>query len=88
MITECGLVGLPEEIRSLRNLTHLYAGDNELAATVPLWLEELPLQLLGLDSNKLEEFPFLHLPGLENLWLAGNQLARLPCVVRDYPLNE
>ena len=86
-INGCGLVALPEEIRSLRNLTRLYAKRNKLAE-VPRWLEELPLRELVLSNNKLEEFPFLHLPRLERLYLDGNQLTRLPCVVRDYPLNR
>ena len=86
-IRECGLVALPEEIRTLRNLRRLHAENNELAV-VPRWLEELPLRCLCLTNNKLEVFPFLHLPGLAGLYLYGNQLTRLPCVVRHYPLNQ
>lgn len=85
-ITGCDLVALPEEIRSLRNLQVLNAEINELV-TVPRWLEELPLEDLYLEGNNLEEFPFLHLPRLTGLFLGDNHLKRLPCVVRDYPLD-
>ena len=77
---------LPESIRSLRNLLLLSANDNWLT-TVPRWLEEMPLLFLSLNRNPLEEFPFLHLPELMALCLSGTGLSKLPCVVRDYPLQ-
>ena len=80
---ECGLTVLPECIRSLRNLTDLFAGGNKLT-TVPRWVEELPLASLDLTRSKLEEFPFLHLPDLACLYLGSTGLSQLPCVVRDY----
>ena len=86
-ISRCGLTAIPECGRTLKNLSFLRAEGNELA-TVPQWLEELPLRGLALLDNKLVEFPFLHLPQLRLLFLSSNELASLPCVVKGYPLTR
>ena len=72
-------------MRALPNLRRLYASDNALQS-IPLWLEDLPLRVLYLSHNGLEEFPPLRLPHLEYLFLNSNRLSSLPCAVKDYPL--
>ena len=78
---------MPECVRTLVNLREMFASENALRR-LPRWIEELPLFALGLNGNRLVEFPSVELPLLALLYLRGNQLTSLPCSIKGSPLKQ
>ena len=75
-----GLTSVPEQLRSLKTLTHLDLGTNRLTA-LPDWLGDLTsLTHLDLFANQIADLPDCigSLRSLTCLNLTGNELAEIP----------
>lgn len=79
-LTRNRLSDLPEELKSLPDLTYLIVNRNRLRG-LPQWLPELTdLSVLLADYNRMEDFPevLLRMPQLKQLSLGENFLTGIP----------
>lgn len=79
-LTRNRLSDLPEELKSLPDLTYLIVNRNRLRG-LPKWLSELTdLKVLLADYNRMEDFPevLLLMPQLKQLSLGENFLTGIP----------
>ena len=76
---------LPLAVKNLTNLSYLDMSYNKRVAALPIWILELPLRFLSVNSNSIMELPELLPKTLQVLDAHNNSIQRLSPLLAKLP---